>query len=245
MNKRIASLLLLAVISGVCFSEVPGGLLEKSDAAYIPSQSKFHILIENYESNVKKQWYDMDCYVNGNARYLVFFNDPAIMKGQGQLRFDDVIYQYVRKTDKVSQVSARVNFFQSVLSQEDVMSAMLSNFYSIEKTEEVIDNGRALYRMTLVSSAKRSSYAKIVADIDAQTLLPVHRSFYSYSEQLVKEMIIDEIKKENGKMQYVRFRVIDMLRPQIYSTVTMDSFDESVKLSESNFSISYLKAHVK
>lgn len=245
MKKIIVSVVSLLLVSIACFSQIPEGLLEKSDAAYIPSQAKFHILIENYESNVKKQWYDMDCFVNGNAKYLVFFNDPAIMKGQGQLRSGDIIYQYVRKTDRITQVSARVNFFQSVLSQEDVMSAMLSNFYTVEKTEEVKENNKKLFRMTLAANTKNSTYAKIIADIDAETLLPVHRLFYSYSGQLIKEMIIDEIKKENGKMHFVQFRVIDMLRQGIYSIVTMDNFDENTKLSEQNFSIAYLKSHVK
>ncbi len=245
MKKKVLFAVSILMLCIPVFSEIPKNLLEKSDKAYIPSKSNFHILIENYEADEKNQYYDMDCYLKGNAKYLVFFKGPAIMKGQGQLRLGDVIYQYVRKIDKLTPVSARVNFYQSVLSQEDVMSSMLSNFYEVTKTEVVENNGKKLFRMNLQAKAKRSTYASIIADIDAVTLLPVHRCFYSYSGQLVKEMIWEEIKKNNKKLSYVRFRVLDMLRPKFYSIITMDSFALEPDINDKKFTIAYLKANVK
>ena len=168
------------------------------------------------------------------------------MKGQGQVRIDSTIYQYVRKTDRTQQVSAKTNFYKTVLSQEDVMSSMLSSFYEIEKVEEVVESDNTIYRMTLNAKEKRSSYATIVADIDSETYLPIKRLYYSYSGQLVKEFLIEEIKKnENGELDFVRFKVTDMIKPQYYSIVIMDQFDTTYEIPENMFSVPYLKTHVK
>lgn len=245
MKKVLVFAFMSVFCSSFFFALDPIEILQKSDKAYFPSKAKFHMLIETYDKGTKKQWFDMDCTVNGNAKYLLVFKDPAIMKGQGQLRLDDVIFSYVRKTDKISQVSARVNFHQSVLSQEDIMSTMLSSFYTIESFEELTVDGKSVYRMVLLAKAKRSAYAKIIADIDSRTLLPVHRSFYAQSGQLIKEMKTDKISKNGDVLSYVQFRVIDVLKQDNYSIVTMDQFDVSTAIQDSWFSQSYLKTAVK
>lgn len=245
MKKVILFFVLILFVFQYGFSEIPENLLEKSDEAYIPSVGSFHLVIENYDKDVRKQAYEMNCFLKGNGKYLIFFTAPAIMKGQGELRLGDVIYSYVRKTDKISQVSAKIAFYQSVLAQEDVMSSMLSNFYTISNIEEINDNGKKCYRMKLVAKEKKSTYATIVADIDAETLLPIKRDYYSYSNQLVKEMVFNEIIHDEGKIKYVSFDVKDMLRTNIHSKVIIDNFNTDSELNDSDFSISYLKANVK
>ncbi len=246
MKKK--SFVLIVVSLVLCFlanAEIPDNLLEKSDLAYVPSTSKFHLLIESYEKNIKKQYYDLDAYVKGNGKYLVIYNNPAIMKGQGQLRLDKTIYMYVRKTDRLQQVSARTNFYQTVLSQEDVMSSMLSYLYNTQTVEETELDGKNVYKLTLLAKEKRCTYSKIITYIDVETLLPVKRLFYSYSDQLIKESIIEEVNKENGKMKYVRFRVVNSSNTSNYSIVEMKDFDDEYEITDEMFSVGYLKAHVK
>ncbi len=244
-KNKLLVILVFFFINLTVFAEIPENLLRKSDEAYIPSVCKFNLFIESYENNVKKQYFDMDAFVNGAAQYLILYKNPAQIKGQGQLRYSDTIYSYVKKTDRIQQVSAKTNFFQTVLAQEDVMSSMLSNYYQIETIEEVQEETRLIYRMTLLAKEKRSAYAKIVADIDVTTLLPIRRLFYSYSGQLIKELEVIEIIKNNGHLESVEFRVNDALKNGFYSKVKMTDFDLDFNITESMFTVSYLKNHVK
>lgn len=220
----------------------PQSVLLKSDEAYIPDKVKFDLLIETYEGEQKKQWYSLECYVNGAGKYLAIFNDPGIMRGQSQLRLGNTIFNYVKKVDKISQVSARVNFFQSILTQEDIMSTMLSNFYNVESIKSINRDGNEYYSMTLKAKNRKVAYEKIIAIIDSKTYLPVSREYFSRSGQKIKEMTIKNIHVENGQVNYVDFKVVDSLRPQNYSTVEISNFDTSVKMSSHWFSKQYMKA---
>lgn len=244
MKKCIFMILLFGYFA--LFAEVPGDpeqLLLDSDAVFIPSKAKFDMLIENYGDGEKKQYYDMECFVGDQERTLIVFKAPGIMRGQSQLRLGDTLYNYVRKIDRISRVSARVNFQQSILSQEDVMSSALSTFYNIESlAEETAEDGRELYVMTLLAKNNRVAYAKIVAHIDRNTLLPVVRYYYSQSGQKIKELHILDIQKEGEQLSSVQIKVIDALKPDNYAIVVMDEFDTEIQIRDFWFTQQYMRA---
>ncbi len=245
MRKVLITSLFFLLSYSLTAQDLPDGksLLEASDKAYIPQHARFTMKIENYENGSQKQWYQMDCHVDGADRYLLVFTDPGIMRGQTQLRLGGTIYYYVRRIDRIKQVSARLSFQQSILSQEDVMSATLSSFYDMEKLEETTgDEGRELYSMTLTAKDRHVAYARIIANIDKKSLLPVNRLYYARSGQLVKKMITEEIRKAGDKLEYVRFRIVDALRPQNYAVVTMYDFDTSTNMPGSMFTRQYMRA---
>lgn len=244
MKRCIVALCLaVCVSSGLVGLDGDTSLLRKSDEAYMPQRSKFSMKIENFEDGKAKTWYRMDCYVDGNERYLLVFGDPAVVRGQTQLRLGGTIYNYVRKVDRVSQVSARLNFQQTTLAQEDIMSAGLGVFYSMESVQEAAEaDGRKVLRMILVAKERQVAYAKIEAVVDAGTFMPVRRLYYANSGKLIKEMSFEEVVRDNGRLVRVKFRMIDSLRPQNFSVVEMDGFDTAASMPSSMFTQQYMKS---
>jgi len=245
MKKLCITGILILLGFALIAESLPDGarLLEDSDNAYFPERAEFTMKIENYDEGEKEQWYKMECSLDGADRYLLVYTDPGIMRGQTQLRLGGTIYKYVRRIDRIKQVSARQSFQNTILSQEDVMSATLSRFYTIEGVEEETgENGEQLYSMSLKAKSRKVAYDTIVANIDEESLLPVRRLYYARSGELVKEMITKEIRKEGGKLEYVRFRIVDSLHPEKYAVVTMSGFDTSMDMKRSMFTKQYMRA---
>lgn len=245
MKNKLITILLLIITGSLFAQELPDAkeLLKASDKKFIPQRCSFQMKLENYEDNAVKNWMLMDCFVDGEDRYLLVFKDPGIMRGQTQLRLGSTIYSYVRRINRVQQVSARLSFQNSILSQEDIMSSTLASFYTVENVEKITSSeGRALYSMSLVSKSKKVAYARIVSFVDAKTLVPVSRMYYASSGKLIKEMVIEDIVQVNGVIGSVRFRLTDSLRPQNYAIVTMDTFNEEADLPANMFSQQYMRA---
>ena len=248
--KLKAALFLLFVISvPLVFSQNVNwdNLLLESDLRFIPEVSEFTITIENYVSGNRAQWYELKCYMSGSGRYLAIYTNPNLMLGQGTLRNGNTIYYYVKRVDRMTQVAAERNFEQSTLSQEDVLNTMLSTNYAISDGQTVVlDNGRQCYRLNLVSSNRNAAYARIIAYIDADTLLPVKREYYSRAGLLCREMVIKEIQTApNGQASLVNFDFIDTLNSGRTSTVTFNGIVKRDTFPSSWFTVNYLRSNVR
>jgi outer membrane lipoprotein-sorting protein len=221
-------------------------ILVDSDLGFIPEISSFNIRIENHVSGEMKQFYELQCYMNGKGKYLAFYTGPNIMLGQGTLRNNNVIYYYVKKVDRLSNLPAETNFQQSTLSQEDVMNTMLSNNYRVVRGEMAVFNGNSCYKLELESNKRGAAYSAITAYINAETLLPVKREYYSRSGLLCREMLIQEIQvSPNGEVENVKFVFSDVLAANKNSLVTFSNITRNNSFPSSWFTINYLKLNVR
>jgi len=250
MKTKIAFFLIfLLIIAPFVFSQTTNWdkILLDSDLRFMPEVSEFTITIENYVSGAKAQWYELKCYMNGGGKYLAIYTNPNLLLGQGTLRNGNTIYYYVKKVDRMTQIAAERNFEQSTLSQEDILNTMLSTNYAITDGQAVkLDSGQQCYRLNLVSNNKNAAYAKITAYIDAYTLLPVKREYYSRVGLLCREMVIKEIKTmSNGQISLVNFDFIDRLTAGKTSTVTFSGIVKKESFPSSWFTVNYLRSNVK
>jgi outer membrane lipoprotein-sorting protein len=195
MKTKTAFLLFFLLTVPFIYSQTANWnkILLDSALSFIPEVSEFTITIENYVSGPKAQWYELKCYMNGGGKYLAIYTNPNLLLGQGTLRNGNMIYYYVKKADRMTQIAAERNFEQSTLSQEDILNTMLSTNYAIADGQSVkLDSGKfpeggtQCYRLNLVSNNKNAAYAKITAYIDADTLLPIKREYYSRAGKFYK-----------------------------------------------------------
>ncbi|HHT49810.1 MAG TPA: outer membrane lipoprotein-sorting protein [Firmicutes bacterium] len=216
-------------------------ILRKSDALY-PEQARFVMSIDDYEDGERKRSYLFDCYVKGDDRYLIIAVEPAVMRGMVQLRRGEIIYNYLKKIDRMTQVSAQMAFEHSVLSQEDVMNKKLNNFYQLEGCEEIKEGDKRVNVLSLKAKSLKMAYYQIRTYIEDETFYTVKTEYYSFAGEKVKELKTDEIKEDNGRLTFYKFTIMDVFIPGRYTQVTMDNFVHNVEIPDTYFTRSYMRA---
>ncbi len=235
--------LLLLICCGSLGGEVDGdALLKKSDDTFFMNEAKFSFHMEDYEHGVYKRYYLFDGYVKGVDRYLLVGKEPAVLRGMSHLRVEDVIYEYIKRVDRMKQVSAKVAFYNSLLTMEDVLNSKLATYYDLKEWEKSYFEGEEYYILRLQAKTKMVAYYRINIFIRPDNFLPVKREYFSYSGQKIKEMIFEEIHlNQAGKTELIKFTMYDSLREGHYTKVTISEI-EYKPIPDLYFQRSYLKA---
>lgn len=172
---------------------------------------------------------------------MALFTNPPIARRQAQLRLGDKILIYLGKINRTIEVSAKAAFAESDFTEEDVLNASLGYYYDLEKVEETELNGEKVLKLNLKSRSKKNAYYRIESFINEKTLLPVKRNYYSFSNQKIRELQVDVIKKEGGKIQYVHLTMYNSLRKGTYTGVTMQDFEFPKNLDDRMFTKRYME----
>lgn len=220
-------------------------VLQKSDSILFPDQAQFVFRMEDYEKGEFKRYHLEKGYIKGNDRYLLIGLEPALVKGTAQLRIGDAIFNYLKKVDVLQQVSAKVAFGNSTLTQEDVMGGKLENFYKVENCTTGKEKDQNVYVLTLTAKTKEVAYQKIISYIDVNTFYPVKREYFAVSGQKVREMIYENIELKDEKLAELKFTMYDTLRKGFYSKVVINEFDYSKAIPDTYFTRMYLKMATK
>lgn len=138
-------------------------------------------------------------------------------------------------------MSAKAAFAGSTFSEEDVLSASLGYYYDLEKLEEVNLNDTEVLKLFLKSRSKETSYYRIESFINKETLLPIKRVYYSFSNQKIKELKVLEIRKNKKKVEYIHLIMYDSLRNGTYAEVTMKNFEFPQELDDRMFTKRYME----
>lgn len=224
----------------------PDEVLQRSDEAYLPQSAKLRLRIETYEDGAREYWELLDVRMGGPGEYLAVSLEPRPARGQAQLRLDETIYHYVRNVDRMRQRSAREAFRATNLNQEDVMSQLLSQFYTAERVERsTAADGRESYVLHLEARSRRVAYGSIEAEVDAETYLPIRRRYYTHGGDPIQDLVIDEIRTEKGEVSYVEFRMIDLLQDDLYTVVTMEEIDPDAEMPDHFFTQQYMRRAVR
>ncbi|HEY8464072.1 MAG TPA: outer membrane lipoprotein-sorting protein [Bacillota bacterium] len=226
-------------------SDVGTDLLKKSDAIIFPDQCKFLFRLEDYEKDRSKRYSIYQGYMKGDNRYLLIGLEPALVKGTAQLRIDETIFNYLKKVDVLQQVSAKVAFGNSTLSEEDVMGGKLENYYKVSNLVMQEEKGKQVAVLTITAKSKDVAYHKIINYLDPVSCYPVKRLYYSFSGKQVREMVFETIQMKNGKLDLLKFTMYDSLRRGWYSKVTINNFDYSKTIPDNIFTRMYLKLATK
>lgn len=220
-------------------------ILAKSDAIFSPEQVKFKFRMEDYEKDKFKRYYVFESYIKGSDRYLLLGAEPAVFKGIVQLRLGDTIFNYLKKIDKVNQVSAKVAFCSTLLSQEDVMSTKLTNFYQVENFSKSQSAEKDIYTFNLTAKSKEVAYNKISCHLSAQDYLLIGREYFAFSGQKIKEMKVEDMQVNNGRLTLLKFTMYDSLRKGYYTKVVMSDFNYTMSIPDTYFTKTYMKVAAK
>ncbi len=216
-------------------------LLRRADDAMAPMDVQLRLRIENLKNGAVASWSELDCWNRGADKFLMVYRAPAILVGQAQLKIGDTLYLYVKKADRTTQMSAKTAFFNSLFSQEDVMSARLSALYDIAETKDGQLDGREAIILTLTGKTKDVAYGRITLYFDKKSSLPLRREYWSFSGQLIKEMTVDSVVNDaQGRTQHIQISMRDGVRKSQGSRAIIDIVSRA-PIPDSYFSRSYLK----
>ncbi len=244
INKIYIILIIILVLINLGSSSLQNLLIE-ADSAFVPDEASFELKLIFYSNTKKKNEQVFESYVKGNDKYLLFSIAPPVQRGLGQLRIGAAIYSYDKRIDKLSTVSAKSAFFNTILSQEDIMSTNLSTFYKVEKKENITINGKDVISLHLVGKSKKVAYYRIILNLEKETLKPISRKYFSYSKKLIKEMEVNNLEYDsNNNIQKIKMTIKDSLRDGSYVEVYMDNF-QIKKFPNNMFTQIYLKNNVK
>lgn len=220
-------------------------MLKRSDDLLFPDQGRFLFRMEDYEKQKFRRYYFYQGYSKGNSRYLLIGLEPAMVKGTASLRIDDAIFNYLKKIDVLQQVSAKIAFGNSTLTQEDVMGGKLENYYNVDGLTIGNANGKDVAILTLIAKSNEVAYKKIENFLDPVTYFPVKRLYYASSGQQIREMIFEDIQLKDGRLNLMKFTMYDSLREGWYTKATLSDFDYSKAIPDSYFTRMYLKMATK
>lgn len=244
--QGVFSLLLVCLtFSILCVSSVEATdyaqeIMEKADSFY-GEEMKFTFRIEDYEDGEHVRYYLFEGYTKGVDKYLLVAYEPAVMRGVVHMRVGNTIYNYLRRIDRMHQRSAKETFQNSVFSQEDVLNAQLANFYFVKGYEELEEAGQTLYVLDLQARSQEVAYNRIKSYIDTETYYPVRREYFSFAGDLIKELVVEDIKVEDGMLALYEFTMYDTLRQGYYSRVTMKDFNYETDIPDTYFTRSFMR----
>lgn len=240
MQKRLVLILLTAVfiwgflpLSG----ELDGNqLLKQSDEKMFPAVCSYSLSVETVDEDGKIKNYVTKGYKKGAAKNVMIVEQPRRMAGTVHLRKEAVIWTYYTTNQKLMKIAYQSVFMGSLLNYGDVMALELSYDYEvIAKVETETE-----YVLTLTPKEGHEGYAKVVLEIDKESLLPIKRSYYALSGILLKQSEFKKIEFNGQHLTYMEQEFYEPLKDK--KTVAVYSQIQLLKdVPDNYFNENYLK----
>lgn len=155
-------------------------------------------------------------YSEGNNKSFSEYLAPEREKGTKMLKLDNYLWIYSPSTDRTIQLSGHMlkqSLMGSDLSYEDMMeNRKLLEMYNSEIVgEEVIDN-RETTVIFLKAKVDDATYNSRKMWIDTERYVPLKEELYAKSGQLLKKVVLSDIKKIDGRWYPTKMNYKDMLK---------------------------------
>jgi len=230
-------------------------------AFFQPSPDPYRILEkidENMLSSTKIMEGQMIVYGRRNTRIIRFrsysegrdksfteYLSPAREKGTKMLKLKDNLWIYAPSADRTIQLSGHMlkqSVMGSDMSYEDMMEdRKLKDVYNAAVvSEEMIDN-RNCWVLELNAKVKDVAYEKMKIWVDKQRFVPLKEELYAKSGQLLKKVILTDIKKFGHRWYPTKINYKDMLKNGKGTDFIVDKMQLDVKIEEYLFTKAALK----
>ncbi|MDN3493610.1 outer membrane lipoprotein-sorting protein [Winogradskyella bathintestinalis] len=155
-------------------------------------------------------------YIRGKHDSYTEYLAPAREEGTKMLKLDDRLWIYSPSTDRSIQLSGhmlRQSVMGSDLSYEDMMEDReLTDIYNAEIVSEEEIDGRNTWKLELIAKVNDASYHKRMIWVDTERFVPLKEELFAKSGQLLKETIMSNITKIDGRWYPKKMNYKDMLK---------------------------------
>ncbi len=177
------------------------------------------------------------------TKAIVEYTNPED-KGTKYLMLKDNLWIYFPEEDDVVKISGHMlkeGMMGSDVSYEDALeSDKLSDKYTIEIAGDTTFNGKECWKINLTAKVKKVPYFKRVMIVDKIDFVCWQEQMFSKSKKLMKESIVLETKKFDGRVYATKTRLENKLRRNSSTVFTMDNLKFDVAVDETMFTMRYL-----
>ncbi len=248
MKKLLISMVMVANVWAISNFE----LAQKSDAVmsgYEDAISMMEMTLVNANGQERKR--TMKSWVlekKGGDKSLMEFLTPADVKGTKFLSYehadkDDDQWLYLPALKRVKRIASKNksgSFMGSEFSYEDLTAFNIDKYNYSGEAEDVVVDGKKLYKSVRIPKSKNSGYTKQVSWVDPQTFLAQKVDYYDRKKELLKTAVFTDYKKMDGVW---RIGKITMTNHQNDKKTILVWKDETIKngLKERDFNKRVLK----
>ncbi len=248
MKKLLISMVMVANVWAISNFE----LAQKSDAVmsgYEDAISMMEMTLVNANGQERKR--TMKSWVlekKGGDKSLMEFLTPADVKGTKFLSYehadkDDDQWLYLPALKRVKRIASKNksgSFMGSEFSYEDLTAFNIDKYNYSGEAEDVVVDGKKLYKSVRIPKSKNSGYTKQVSWVDPQTFLTQKVDYYDRKKELLKTAVFKDYKKMEGIW---RIGKITMTNHQNDKKTILIWKDETIKngLKERDFNKRVLK----
>ncbi len=185
---------------------------------------------------------------DGGDKSLMEFLSPSDVKGTKFLSYehadkDDDQWLYLPALKRVKRIASRNksgSFMGSEFSYEDLTAFNIEKYDYEGDAEELMPDGKKIYKTVRVPNTKNSGYTKQIALVNAETFLTMQVDYYDRKHELLKTATFDDYNKIDGVW---RIGKITMTNHQNDKKTTLIWKDETIKngLKEKDFHKRVLK----
>lgn len=155
-------------------------------------------------------------YSVADKKSFTEYLSPARERGTKMLKLENQLWIYSPDTDRTIQISGhmlRQSVMGSDLSYEDMMDdRKLQEIYDAEITGEETLKGRKCYRLELKARVEDASYQSQQLWVDAERFIPLKQQLYAKGGKLLKQVILSEVEKAQGRWFPMKMVYKDMLK---------------------------------
>ena len=155
-------------------------------------------------------------YTMGAKRSFTEYLSPARDKGTKMLKLDKEMWVYSPSTDRTIMISGhmlRQSIMGSDLSYEDMMDdRKLREVYTSAIEGEELFEGRKCYILRLQAKVTDAAYETQKLWVDTERMIPLKQELYAKSGQLLKRVLLSDIKQVQGRWFPMKMNYKDMLK---------------------------------
>ena len=249
LSKRI--LVSMAMVANVwAISNLE--LAQKSDAVmsgYEDAKSEMVMTLVNANGQERQRTMkSMVLEKEGGDKSLMEFLTPADVKGTKFLSYehadkDDDQWLYLPALKRVKRIASKNktgSFMGSEFSYEDLSAFNIDKYNYSGDAQEVVVDGKKMYKSERTPNTKNSGYTKNVAWTTQDTLLTQKVDYYDRKKELLKTATFENYKKIDGVW---RVGKITMINHQNDKKTILEWKNETIKngLKDKNFNKRVLK----
>jgi len=155
-------------------------------------------------------------YSESNKKSFSEYLAPKREKGTKMLKLDDYLWVYSPSTDRIIQLSGHMlkqSLMGSDLSYKDMMeNRKLTDMYNAEIVGNDTIENRRVFVIQLTAKIEDVSYFSRKLWIDQERFIPLKQELYAKSGQLLKRIILSDIKLIDGRWYPTKMNYKDMLK---------------------------------
>jgi outer membrane lipoprotein-sorting protein len=164
----------------------------------------------NSRTIVSKTW------AVGDTQAFTEYLSPAREAGTKMLKLEDQLWIYSPSTYRIVQISGhmlRQSVMGSDLSYEDMMEdRSLSELYVARLEGREVLDGREVYVIMLEARVEEIAYQKQKLWVDAERFVPLRQELYARSGQLLKEVVLSDVRRAGDRWFPARMVYRDVLK---------------------------------